>query len=270
MVSGAESPAGPLDRMDPMRRSPMPRPTAGTLPVLAAVAVLATATACSSGGSADTPEEPSGTSAPVEDTAADGGARIATAVVDEVEVRSEPDGGEVVHTLASPNDFGADRTFLVLRTEGDWLEVLLPVRPNGSTGWIEADGVDVTATAFRVEIDMSEYSFTVLEGGEELRTGPIGIGTSDTPTPPGEYYFTELLQPADPDGAYGAYAFGLNGHSDTLETFAGGPGQLAVHGTDDESGLGGEVSHGCIRVSNDDITWMAGLLPLGTPVEITE
>lgn len=250
-----------------MRRSLMTRGTAGLLPVLAAVALTA-ATACS-----PSPETSSGTSsseAPAEGSQASEGAYIATAVGDEVEVRSEPEGGEVVHTLASPNDFGADRTFLVRQVRGDWLEVLLPVRPNGSTGWISAEDVELTVTAFRVEIDMSEFSFAVLEGEEELRAGPIGIGKGETPTPPGEYYFTELLQPSDPDGAYGAYAFGLSGHSDTLETFAGGPGQLAVHGTDDESGLGGEVSHGCIRVSNDDITWMAEHLPLGTPVEITE
>ncbi|MFL1381089.1 MULTISPECIES: L,D-transpeptidase [unclassified Nocardiopsis] len=250
-----------------MRRSLMPRGTAGTLPALAAIAVLAVSTACSS---PDPAEESSGSAGQAGEAAAPEGAYIATAVGAEVEVRSEPDGGEVVHTLASPNDFGADRTFLVRQVQGDWLEVLLPVRPNGSTGWIEAGDVELTVTAFRVEIDMSEFSFTVIEGEEELRTGQIGIGTTETPTPPGEYYFTELLQPSDPDGDYGAYAFGLSGHSDTLETFAGGPGQLAVHGTNDESGLGGEVSHGCIRVSNADISWMAERLPLGTPVEITE
>lgn len=268
MASGAESPAGPLDRMDPMRRSLMSRGTVGTLPVLAAVAVLAVAPACSS---TEAPQASSEDSAQAgEEAAAPAAASVATVLSDEIEVRSEPDGGEVVHTLASPNDFGADRTFLVQQAQDEWLEVLLPVRPNGATGWIEADDVELTVTGFRVEIDMSEFSFTVTEGGEELLAGPIGIGTSDTPTPPGEYYFTELLRPPDPDGDYGAYAFGLSGHSETLETFAGGPGQLAVHGTNDESGLGGEVSHGCIRVSNDDISWMAERLPIGTPVEVDE
>jgi lipoprotein-anchoring transpeptidase ErfK/SrfK len=249
-----------------MRRSLMPRGTVGSLPALAAVAVLAVVPACSS---PDPLEEPS-EAAQSQEAEAPAGEHIATVLADEIEVRSEPDGGEVVHTLASPNDFGADRTFLVQQVQGEWLEVLLPVRPNGSTGWIEAGDVEVTVTEFRVAIDMSDFTFTVTEGEEELLTGPIGIGTNQTPTPPGEYYFTELLKPSDPGGEYGAYAFGLSGHSDTLESFAGGPGQLGVHGTDDESGLGGEVSHGCIRVSNDDITWMAERLPIGTPVEITE
>lgn len=252
-----------------MRRSLISRGAAGLLPALAAV--LAVTTACSTPSSeASSPEDAAEGAQESGGAREPEGARIATVLDDGIEVFAEAEGDEVVHTLASPNDLGADRTFLVRQERGDRLEVLLPVRPNGSTGWIETADVELTVTAFRVEIDMSEFSFTVVEGGEELRTGPIGIGTSDTPTPPGEYYFTELLEPPDPDGAYGVYAFGLSGHSDTLESFAGGPGQLAVHGTDDESGLGGEVSHGCIRVSNEDITWMAERLPLGTPVEITE
>ncbi|MDE3723410.1 L,D-transpeptidase [Nocardiopsis sp. N85] len=243
----------------------MPRRTLGALPALVTVVALTAVAACSS------PSEEGGADPGTTGTGetATKGARIATVLGDGIDVLAEPGGDTVLHTLASPNDLGADRTFLVQQVQGDWLEVLLPVRPNGGTGWIEADDVELTVTAYRVEIDMAEFSFAVLEGEEEVRTGPIGIGTSETPTPPGEYYFTELLQPSDPDGAYGVYAFGLSGHSETLETFAGGPGQLAVHGTDDESGLGGEVSHGCIRVSNEDITWMAERLPLGTPVEIT-
>ncbi|MEU3020668.1 L,D-transpeptidase [Nocardiopsis sp. NPDC007018] len=255
--------------MEPMRRSLTHRGTVGPLPVLVAAAVLAAAPACSSPESSDAAQEAAEV-LEAEEANAPEGERVATVLADEIEVRSEPGGGEVVHTLASPNDLGADRAFLVREVRGDWLEVFLPVRPNGSTGWIDADDVEITVTAYRVVVDMAEFSFTVTEGGEEVLTGPVGIGTGETPTPPGEYYFTELLRPSDPGGEYGAYAFGLSGFSDTLESFAGGPGQLGVHGTNDESGLGGEVSHGCVRVSNDDIVWMAERLPVGTPVEITE
>ena len=78
----------------------------------------------------------------------------------------------------------------------------------------------------------------------------------------------ELLIKHNPNGGYGAYAFGLSGFSPTLKTFAGGPGQLAVHGTNKASALGGKASHGCVRVSNDDITWMAKNLAIGTPVVV--
>ncbi|MDA0565323.1 L,D-transpeptidase [Streptomonospora sp. S1-112] len=237
---------------------------------LAAAAVLTALTACQS-APADAPDEGGGANeesaaeAPAEGAAT---AEIATVVGDEIEIFAEEGGEEVAETLASPNDFGADRAFLVEQNRGEWLEVLLPVRPNGSTGWVRSADVELTGTDFRLEVDPEAFTFTVFDGGEEVRSGPIGTGESETPTPPGRYYFTELLQPSDPDGDYGAYAFGLSGHSETLETFAGGPGQLAVHGTNDPDALGQRISHGCIRVSNDDITWMAENLPIGTPVEI--
>ncbi|MCY9786807.1 L,D-transpeptidase [Nocardiopsis sp. EMB25] len=248
------------------RSSPLPRPSRpgprAAPPPLVTAALLAALTACSS----PAPDEAGG-EAPAGPPEA--GARIATVVGDSIDVRAEAGGDEVLETLANPNDLGAERTFLVESVEGAWLEVLLPIRPNGSTGWVRADEVALTGTDYLVEVDVTEFEFTVLKADEEVRSGVIGTGESETPTPEGRYYFTELLQPPDPEGPYGVYAFGLSGFSETLETFAGGPGQLAVHGTNDESALGQRVSHGCIRVSNEDITWMAENLPVGTPVEIS-
>lgn len=151
---------------------------------------------------------------------------------------------------------------------GDWLRVLLPIRPNGSTGWIKTSEVGLQTTTRRLEIEPQAFRFTVYDGGTVLRTGKVATGEGGTPTPPGRFYFTELLKPPDPGGPYGAYAFGLSGFSPTLKSFAGGPGQLAVHGTNAPGLLGGNASHGCIRVSNDDVTWMANNLGLGTPVVI--
>jgi lipoprotein-anchoring transpeptidase ErfK/SrfK len=68
---------------------------------------------------------------------------------------------------------------------------------------------------------------------------------------------------------YGPYAYGLSGHSEVLDTFNGGDAELGIHGNNEASVLGKDVSHGCIRMSNDKITRLAGLLPLGTPVQIT-
>ncbi len=69
-------------------------------------------------------------------------------------------------------------------------------------------------------------------------------------------------------GPYGPYAFGLSGHSPTLRSFAGGDAQLGLHGTDQPRLLGRSVSHGCIRIANDVVRRLAGLLPLGTPVVV--
>jgi lipoprotein-anchoring transpeptidase ErfK/SrfK len=75
-----------------------------------------------------------------------------------------------------------------------------------------------------------------------------------------------LLQPTNT--GYGPYAFGLSGFSEVLSNFGGGPGQIGLHGTDDTASIGRAASHGCIRMSNADITALATLLPLGTPIVI--
>ncbi len=69
-------------------------------------------------------------------------------------------------------------------------------------------------------------------------------------------------------GPFGPYADPLSGFSEVLFDFAGGDGQFGIHGTNDASTLGGDVSHGCIRMSNVGITLLAGTLPAGVPVRI--
>jgi lipoprotein-anchoring transpeptidase ErfK/SrfK len=199
-----------------------------------------------------------------------GGAEIATVRGRQIAVHRQKGDGAAWKTLSSPNEMGATRVFLVDAKDGDWLKVLLPIRPNGSTGWVKASDVKLSTTTHRVEIDAKAFKFTVFDGDKVLRTSKVATGEGGTPTPAGRFYFTELLKPPNPNGDYGAYAFGLSGFSPTLKTFAGGRGQLAVHGTNNTSALGGKVSHGCVRVSNDDITWMAKNLAIGTPVVVKE
>ena len=59
-----------------------------------------------------------------------------------------------------------------------------------------------------------------------------------------------------------------SGFSDVLFDFAGGDGQVGIHGTNDPSGLGCDVSHGCIRMSNAGIAFLVQTLPPGVPVDI--
>jgi lipoprotein-anchoring transpeptidase ErfK/SrfK len=56
-----------------------------------------------------------------------------------------------------------------------------------------------------------------------------------------------------------------------LEDYGGGPGRVAIHGRAGASlldPLGTARSHGCIRVANRDISWMASHVPVGTPVDV--
>ena len=78
-----------------------------------------------------------------------------------------------------------------------------------------------------------------------------------------------MLQAPDPNTVYGPFAYGLSGHSEVLTEFDGGDAEVGIHGNDDASVLGQSVTHGCVRMSNDGITKLSKILPLGTPVQIT-
>jgi hypothetical protein len=151
-----------------------------------------------------------------------------------------------------------------------WMEVYLPTRPNFSTGWVKRSDVDVTGHNNHIEVSLSGFNLKFFKGDELVLDVPIAVATEDTPTPGGTYYTTELLKPPNPEGVYGPYAFGLSGHSDTLTTFNGGEGQLGIHGTNTPEKIGQQVSHGCIRMLNEDITTLAeGVDTIyGVPVQV--
>lgn len=189
-------------------------------------------------------------------------------------VYDAPGGRAPVQVLANPQESGAPLVFLVQEQQPGWLKVLLPVRPNGSTGWLRTLDVTTSHHNFRILVELAAHRITVYRGSEVILQEPIGVGTRDTPTPGGLYYTKELIRPADengryiPDGPYGPYAYGLSGYSNVLKSFAGGDGVVGIHGTNDPSTLGKDVSHGCIRMSNAGITRLHDILPMAVPVEI--
>jgi len=171
--------------------------------------------------------------------------------------------------LKSPNSNGVKRVFLVIGKRPGWLHVLLPVRPNGAKRWIRARDVSLAKVDYALKINLRRHRLIVTKGRRVVATEQIGVGRSVTPTPSGLYFLTELLQPPNPNGVYGKYAFGTSAYSNVLTSFGTGNGQIGIHGTNDPAGLGTEVSHGCIRLTNDAITRLAKTLPLGTPVTIS-
>jgi len=193
---------------------------------------------------------------------------VALAVAPAVGVFATPGAQEPQRTLENPQPSGAPLVFLVLGQQPDWVNVLLPVRPNGSRGWVRRADVTLTQHSYAVVVELRAHRVTVFDAGQVIMQERAGIGTSNTPTPGGLYYLKELLKPPDPNTVYGTYAYGLSGFSDALSSFQGGEAVIGVHGTNDPSGLGKDVSAGCIRIRNEAIDRLAGMLPLGTPVEI--
>jgi lipoprotein-anchoring transpeptidase ErfK/SrfK len=146
----------------------------------------------------------------------------------------------------------------------------VPGRPTGTKAWLLLDGsgAELRPVTTAVEVDLDARTLTLYDGDAVVLTTPIAIGAPDSPTPEGEFYVTDKLQDPDPDGAYGPFALGLSGRSEVLTDFAGGDGQIGIHGTNDPSSIGQDVSHGCVRVPNEVITRLNELLPLGTPVVV--
>jgi hypothetical protein len=201
----------------------------------------------------------------------------ALADVADVAVYDAPGGAEV-RTMENPRLINGDPNaavplvFLVkdapVAQGCEWIEVYLPVRPNGASGWVKRSDVEVYVNPYRIEADLSGFTLTVFKDGEVLKEAPIAVASDNTPTPGGLYYITELVAAPNPAGAYGPYAYGLSGFSEVHQTFNGGPGQLGIHGTNQPQLIGQKVSNGCIRMRNEDITELAEILPLGVPVEV--
>ena len=197
-----------------------------------------------------------------------GSSLVATALGSSVDVYPSPGASEPSRTLKNPQPSGAPLVLLVREQQADWVKVLLPVRPNGSSGWVKSSDVGVSQTDYYIVIGLTEHRITVFNGRSVVLDERIGLGAGGTPTPTGLFFIKELLQPPNPAGAYGPYAYGLSAFSDVLFSFGGGPGTVGLHGTNDPSSLGRNVSNGCIRMSNAAVTRLAKMLPLGVPVQI--
>ncbi len=193
---------------------------------------------------------------------------MATARVPSVEVFAAPGTGAAASALANPNEFDLPLVFRVQAVRPDWVQVMLPVRPNGSTGWVRAADVTMADDDWRMEVSLGAHRLNVWKGAELIRQETIAVGMAGAPTPTGDFYLTETLDTGNPSGPYGPWAFGLSAFSDTYTSFAGGPGQIGLHGTNDPEALGGDVSHGCIRITNEAITDLAARVPPGTPISV--
>jgi lipoprotein-anchoring transpeptidase ErfK/SrfK len=201
----------------------------------------------------------------------EGNVWVARARLPQVDVFADSRGDEVVEQLDNPNEHGAELVFLVDGTDVsvERLPVYLPVPPNGSKGWVNSADVSLVANPYWIRIELDAHRLSVTKADEVTVETTVGLGREGRETPAGLYYVKELLEPPDPGGVYGPYAYGISGFSnnpEVVEEF--GSGVIGIHGTNDPGSIGQDVSSGCIRVPNETITEMAGYLPLGTPVEI--
>lgn len=273
--------AGRAERR-PARRG-RPRPLTVALVALVVLALLAVIVSALQNRADGEPEAvpsatptPTPTATPTPTTTADPDpwtSVIATASGEAVDVFDEAEGktpARAVTALEAVSLPGqVPLTFLVLEQRPDWLQVVLPIAPAGSTGWIRASDVTLTRTDLSVEVRLGDHRLVLRKADQVLLDVPVGLGQDEVPVP-GRYFLKELLQPPAPGGVYGAYAYGLSGHPPVLEALTAGAGVIGIHGTNDPASVGTTTTHGCIFLLDADVTRLVQEfgLPLGTPVDV--
>ncbi len=187
-----------------------------------------------------------------------------------IRVYAKPDEtSQLMATLAVGLEIKGRPTFTVIGTDGDWVHVNAPIRPNGATGYVRKKDVKTYQHPWAIIIELGRKQLTVCNSGRPVQREKVGVGVAAKPTPTGACFTVELIKTRKPKGAYGPYAYGLSCFSDVVFSFgAGGDGRLGIHGTNDPKKLGTAVSSGCVRVSNAGITKMAKTLPVGVPTFI--
>ena len=108
--------------------------------------------------------------------------------------------------------------------------------------------------AYSIIVNLSTRRLTLYRGGAQLKSYPVGIGKMLTPTPTGTYYIVN--KQANPGGPFGAMWMGLSKPS------------YGIHGTNNPSSIGKIVSHGCIRMYNENVLELSRIVPIGTSVTI--
>jgi hypothetical protein len=187
-------------------------------------------------------------------------------------VHKRPDGRRL-KTLKKVNVNGADMVLGVRGVVTDsscapaWYRVKLPMRPNGATGYVRADDVELFWVQTRLRVDLSARRIVLFRGGKRVLAVTAAVGSSETPTPTGRFYVNQILKSEDPTGPYGPLAIGISAFSPVLTGWTQG-GPIAIHGTNQPWSIGNAVSNGCLRVQNKVVRRLFRLVPAGTPVVI--
>ena len=192
-----------------------------------------------------------------------------------MKARTNPSSGsKPIQTLYSRRPITRARTVLPVvahatdRHGAPWLRVLLPGRPNSRTGWIPGRLTTRSSTHWQVVVHTYTRRVIAYFNGRLMGSFKAVVGKPSTPTPLGRSFVEETVKLSRSE-AGAPYALALSARSNVLQEFAGGPGQIALHGTDNIGGaLGTAVSHGCVRLDTRAISWLATRIGPGFPVNI--
>src|SRR6476469_579425 len=97
-------------------------------------------------------------------------------------------------------------------------------------------------------------SIKTFDGNTLIKSYPIAVGRILSATPSGTY--TIINKQRNPGGSFGVFWMGLS------------KPHYGIHGTNNPASIGKNVSHGCIRMKNNDVLELSSRVSLGTAVVI--
>ena len=166
-------------------------------------------------------------------------------------------------------DYRVQEIFAVRRAVGTdgavWYRISVPMRPNGTYGWIPASTVSLAPTVSLIVVDRSARTIDVYWHGKHVWHAIVAVGAPGRETPLGHFYVAARFVPYH-DPFLGVFALETSAYSKLTEWPGGGV--VGIHGTDLPQLLGQAVSHGCVRVSNRTAEALERYAPLGTPIWI--
>ncbi|HDK7155398.1 TPA: L,D-transpeptidase [Clostridium botulinum] len=109
---------------------------------------------------------------------------------------------------------------------------------------------------YRIVINTKAHTLTLFRDNNVYKTYKVAVGKPSTPTPKGT--FKIINRAINPGGPFGARWLGLNIPY----------GDYGIHGTNNPSSIGKNVSNGCIRMFNNQVIELSNLVPIGTTVTI--
>lgn len=159
----------------------------------------------------------------------------------------------------------SDTWLPVIAEQPGWVQVLLPSRPNGSTGWLESTGLLLARTPYTIDVSVSGRTLDLTRDGHRVGHWRIAVGKPATPTPTGRTFLLASIR--DPSQTFSPLLLALGTHSTVLASYHGGPATTAIHTWTDPSVYGHAASNGCLRVPPAALKVLTAI-PLGTLVRI--
>ncbi|HEY8531226.1 MAG TPA: peptidoglycan-binding protein, partial [Limnochorda sp.] len=121
---------------------------------------------------------------------------------------------------------------------------------------VAAQPTETPQGALSIVIDVNARTLTLYADGQPYKTYPVAVGTSETPSPVGEWLIVH--KDSGWGDGFGTRWLGLNVPW----------GIYGIHGTNKPWSIGTQASHGCIRMFNRDVEELYRWVPLRTPVRI--